>query len=175
MPSTQRHNTDPWKIPMKSPLSPTTKSFAVLSLQFAAIFLAPPVDAHDQAMGIVKERMEAMKSIAKATKAMTAMVRGQEPYDAEAFREQAAMVERLAGEALTELFPEDSLEEPTEALPGIWRDWEKFETLADELREHSDRLTQANGEEPLRSAYADLVKTCGACHKAFRAEEADES
>ena len=48
-------------------------------------------------------------------------------------REGAAVIQSHSGEALTKLFPEHSIEGPSEAKPEIWTDWEEFSELAKQL------------------------------------------
>ena len=52
------------------------------------LLLAVPLAsaAHSGATGIVKERMDAMKDIGRATKLVAAMFQGKQPYDAAAVR-----------------------------------------------------------------------------------------
>lgn len=99
--------------------------------------------AHGGATGIVKERMEVMDQIGDAMKALTAMMRGKETYDAARVRTIAATIEDHGGKALTDLFPHDSMQKPSEALPSIWRDWDRFSALAEELSNNAKALGMA--------------------------------
>lgn len=62
------------------------KRFALMSMILAGIAMgavsAAPVFGHDGATGVVKERMDTMKSIGKAMKGLSAMVKGERAYDA---------------------------------------------------------------------------------------------
>ena len=89
--------------------------------------------AHRDATGIVKQRMDAMEDMARAMKALRAMMRGRQPYDAERVRTYARVVAGHGAEKLTVLFPEGSLHHPTRAKPVIWADWERFAAMAREL------------------------------------------
>ena len=99
--------------------------------------------AHTGATGIVKERMELMKSVGAAMKTLAKMFKGEEPYDADAVRKAATQIQGHGGETMTKLFPEGSLDKPTEALPTIWEDWERFELLAAQLVDYSGALAKA--------------------------------
>jgi cytochrome c556 len=89
--------------------------------------------AHGGATGIVKERMDAMSSMADSMKALTPMMRGKTEYDAENVRALATRISEQAGGHLLAMFPEGSLSEASEAKPSIWTKWDRFETYANEL------------------------------------------
>ncbi len=89
--------------------------------------------AHGGASGVVKERMEAMEDMGDVMKSLSAIMRGDTEYDADAVRKGAEVIGSHSGEALTGLFPEHSLEAPSEAKPEIWTDWDEFSALAEQL------------------------------------------
>ena len=99
--------------------------------------------AHGGATGIVKERMEAMETMGKVVKSLSAMMRGETKYDAGKIREGAAAIKSHAGSSLTDLFPEGSLPKASEAKSEIWTDWEEFSTLAKQLGVLADGLERA--------------------------------
>ena len=43
----------------------------------------------------------------------------------------------------TRLFPENTLDKPSEALPEIWENWDAFERLAAQAVDYSDALAKA--------------------------------
>lgn len=104
-----------------------------------------PSIAHENATGIVAERMKAMEAVGDAMKDLTALFRGQVSYDPEAVRRAAVTIAAHGADNLTRLFPEGSLDRPTEALPVIWQDWDRFETLAGELSVAAEVLAAAAG------------------------------
>lgn len=106
---------------------------------------ASGVLAHGGATGVVKERMELMESMGDAVKALAAMFRGKEPYDAERVRRLAGSIEAHGAEAMTKLFPEGSLDHPSEALPAIWKEWPRFEALARDTASYAGALREAAG------------------------------
>ena len=73
------------------------------------------------------------------------MMRGAQPYDADAVSEAAGIIRSHAGDALTDLFPEGSLNHPSEAKPDIWTDWSEFEALATRLADVATGLEMAAG------------------------------
>lgn len=104
---------------------------------------------HEGATGIVKERMNAMKSMAAAMKAIGGMLKGKEGYDAEKIRPHARAIVTRSGSTLTKLYPLGSLEHPSEARKEIWEQWPVFEKLASDLRAYAQALEQA-GEHSRR-------------------------
>ena len=99
--------------------------------------------AHSGETGVVKERMVLMKAIGAAMKSLTETMRGERPYDAERVRKDAGEIARHGGEAMTSLFPQGSLDKPSEAKPEIWQDWDRFAALAGQLEQIAEALGQA--------------------------------
>jgi len=108
--------------------------------------------AHGGATGVVKERMELMKVVGDAMKSLTEMMRGKQDYDADRVRAAAREIADHGDEALTKLFPRDSLHGPTEALPEIWTDWDRFSALADQLTAYAKALEAAAGNERMQAS-----------------------
>nr|WP_274609897.1 cytochrome c [Rhodobium orientis] len=104
--------------------------------------------AHGGASGIVKQRMDAMKEMGDAVKATSAMFKGEAEYDAETVRKTARTINAHSGAALIKLFPEGTDHAPSEALPKIWNDRERFEDLANRLEVLSEGLAEAADNGP---------------------------
>ena len=157
------------------------------AILFVLLTMGSAAFAHSTATGIVKERMDSMKAIGKATKSIVAMMQGKQEYDAAAIATAAASIKDHSGEGLLTKFPEDSLDPPSEALPAIWEDWVTFKTLIEDLRREAALLETVapNGPEGFGTAlaYKDdrtqpagpvatrLLKTCKSCHENFRKED----
>eukprot|EP01026_Neomeris_dumetosa_P064947 TRINITY_DN62168_c0_g1_i4.p1 TRINITY_DN62168_c0_g1~~TRINITY_DN62168_c0_g1_i4.p1 ORF type:complete len:155 (-),score=27.34 TRINITY_DN62168_c0_g1_i4:149-613(-) len=148
------------------------------------------IKAHAEAEGVIKDRMELMKTLGKSMKGLGPMVTGKASYDADKVRELAVAIAEHGGTKLTDLFPKDSLSDESEALPVIWTDWAGFEAKASDLVVFANALAKAAGNDPTGAVPADLVKdpgelatlpplasfkavgsTCGGCHKTFRKEK----
>ena len=126
--------------------------------------------AHEGASGIVAERMEMMKSMGDAMKLLASMYRGEAPYDPASVRDAAGTIGRHGGEHMTRMFPPGSHDHPSEALPAIWEDWDRFSELAEELAAHAETLA-GTAELPSRGDFARLGRVCSACHTEFRKED----
>ena len=101
------------------------------------------VMAHGGATGIVKERMDAMGDMKDSMKEVSDMFKGKVPYDANKVRTAAEVIKGHSGNALTKLFPEGSLQHPTEAKAVIWKEWNRFTKLANHLETLSEGLANA--------------------------------
>lgn len=99
--------------------------------------------AHTGATGIYKERMDAMMAMGKIVKSLSAMMRGENDFDAASVKEGARAIKSHAGEAMTSLFPEGTTEAPSEARAEIWSDWKTFEELANQLETYATGLEAA--------------------------------
>ncbi len=131
-------------------------------------FLVTGAHAHMGATGVVLERMEAMKSIASAVKAIKSQLTS-DNYSSTVVSENAALIEAHSGKAFTKLFPKGSEGAPSEASPLIWKDWAAFEKIADDLKESAGILKGvASDQASLKEPFTNMLKTCGACHKKFR-------
>ena len=118
-------------------------------LLIAGLFAIVPASlwAHEGAKGVVMERMMAMEQVGEAMKEITAMFRGQKDYDPVELAAKSRLIGGHGGPALTRLFPEGSLEAPTEALPEIWADWTRFQALARDLSRQGELLARTVEKE----------------------------
>ncbi|SHM66938.1 Cytochrome c556 [Roseovarius litoreus] len=101
--------------------------------------------AHSGATGVVKERMDAMKSMGDAVKRIKPMMSGEAAYDEAAVRAAAQAIADEAGTAMTEKFPEGSTDHPSEVLQRTWDEWSRFTGLAEQLEVAANGLAQAAG------------------------------
>lgn len=155
------------------------KSLALTScVALAGVFLVSKqaVFAHGGASGVVKERMELMEVLGQSMKTVGSMARGKQPYDARSVKMAGEAIAAHGGEALTTLFPEGSLDKPTEVRPDLWSNWDEFVRIAEDLQSAGNGLSSAAkdaGEatsipDEVAAAFAKVGQTCSACHKSFR-------
>ncbi len=148
-----------------------------LSLAVAVGGTTSLVYAHSGAMGVVKERMELMKGMGDAMKTMGAMFKGQADYDSAVVAEKAAYLADHANK-IPDLTPEGSNENPSEALPIIWQEWDGYVESSELLGTEGAKLVEiANNGAEERAAkiqFAKVSKTCGTCHEKFRKPKGDK-
>lgn len=148
------------------------KTLTILSMA-AFVSAASLTWAHGGATGIVKERMELMMVIGKNMKGIAAMVKGEVAFDAKTV-EKSAMVISDHAMKINGMFPKGSLDKPTEALPAIWEDWERFSKLSDNLVSEAKTLAEAAASGEKRAVMVQFAKTgkvCSACHTDFRVKK----
>ena len=141
------------------------------------IFLsATLVQAHMGAEGVLKERMEIMRTLADEMKAVALMLRGRSPFDAGRVAGAAKTISRHGGQFVS-LFPQDSGGGVSEASPVIWRDTEGFRNSADSMVVAARRLETAaarGDRSAIGAAFRVLGKSCSACHRDYRVKKGPE-
>ena len=70
-------------------------------------------------------------------------MRGRDPFDTEKVRALARNLAVHGSANLTKLYPEGSLQNPSEARLEIWSDWERFSALAEQLTDYAKALEEA--------------------------------
>lgn len=126
--------------------------------------------AHGGATGVVKERMDLMSSIGDRMKVIAAMVKGEKSFDAETVADKAGEIAEH-GPKVAPTFHEKNLDEPSEALPAIWTDWDKFEGLTQDLTREAEKLAATAKDGDKRAVMVQFVKlgkVCSACHTDYR-------
>ncbi len=129
-----------------------------------------PAYAHSGAEGIVKERMDMMDKIGKNMKAMKGMIQGKTELSPDKIVSNAESIQS-ASKHIKKMFPEGSINGPSEALPTIWENWQKFSSLTEELSIESENLKQLSTSQDKRSLmkqFAKVGKICRSCHTDFR-------
>lgn len=157
-------------------LSVILATVGVAGLTTAAATVAATLAAlaHSGASGIVKQRMDHMGEIGKATKAIGRMMQDKAAWDPGAVRAHAAAISRAGGPAITELFPEGSIRGPSEARPEIWAEWARFERIAEDLSVRASALADGagnardGGPRSPEKLFGAMARTCKACHQHYR-------
>ena len=137
----------------------------------ATLLLCGAAAAHEGATGVVKERMDLMKRQRDDMKIIGEMAKGTTPFDAA----KAGAAARDLGETskkIPELFPEGSGGHPSEALPSVWEDFDRFSKLAGDLETKAQALEQAlAGGGDWKPQFQAVTDGCKACHQDFRAKK----
>jgi cytochrome c556 len=138
----------------------------------AAIAVSGSVFAHQGATGVVKERIQAMKSTKDSMAVIGTMIKGEREFDPGEAKGAADTI-RVHAEAMPELFPdtEESRQEVSEAKPAVWQEKDRFDSLAQELEEQAITLASAidsGNQDTVRQAFLATGKSCSSCHEDFR-------
>ena len=118
---------------------------------------------------ISEDRSAAFKSMMPEFMSMGKMVKGEETYEVEKFKQAAAAFAESSKKPFT--FFEADPQGNGEALPAIWQDAAKFKAEEDKFRAAVEKLnTAAQGAklEDIKVAYGEVGASCKSCHDAFR-------
>ena len=128
--------------------------------------------AHEGATGVVKERMDLMDRQKDDMKIIGDMAKGNTPFDASKAAEAARDI-GVTAKKIHELFPEGSLDKESEALPAIWKEWDRFTRNAEDLDRVANELAAAldDGNADWTGAFKKVSDACKACHQDFRAKK----
>ncbi|MCD6071946.1 MAG: hypothetical protein K0S42_2462 [Microvirga sp.] len=136
---------------------------------FVASLLALGVTAAIAQSNVVEQRQALMKEMGAQTRPIGAMMRGQEPFDLA--KVQAGLkVFAENPKKFVALFPESSKNaEKTEALPTIWENKAKFDSLGNKMSQDAQAaMTTIKDEASFKAEMPKVLQNCGACHNEFR-------
>ena len=141
----------------------------IMLLTALAVSNASPLPAHDDAKGVVKERMDAMESMAKSMKSITQKLKSRKDLDS--IKVEAKAIQEAAAK-MPSLFPVGSNEHPSGAKATIWGNWTDFEAKARELVTESAKLSEGDTRDAkaLTSQARRVAQTCSSCHESYRAK-----
>jgi cytochrome c556 len=131
--------------------------------------------AHEGATGVVKERMDLMKGQQEDMKLLGDMAKGKVPFEA-AKAAAAARDLNTTAKKIADLFPEGSNGHPSDALPAIWKDWDRFKGNANDLETSADALAASldgAGDKDWKAALRQVTDVCKSCHEDFRAKQTE--
>lgn len=134
------------------------------------MLIASPVIAHKGATGVVKQRMDEMKSLKTAMKQLQTIVKGERPFASSVVIKHAETISTLT-DRMGDRFPKGSNPHPSESLSAIWTNWPDFMRKVSDLKTAADRLSGAQSRSEFAAAFRDVGGTCSSCHKAYRQEK----
>jgi cytochrome c556 len=131
--------------------------------------------AQTGAAGAIDTRQQAMKANGGAMRALTPIVRGEQPWNQQT-AVQAATTLNNTGKAIPSVFPQGSGPEAgkTDALPAIWQNWSDFQTKAKALETESAKLlqlAQSGDEAGFKAQFPAVGRACGGCHETYRVKK----
>ena len=136
----------------------------------AAVILAVAAADEEDA---IEYRKDVMLSMAAHLSALTELLTGDLDFDESHVQVQAKSL-GLNAQLVSSLFPPDSDEGETAALPGIWQRPEQFLARAETAEREGRNLVAAaesGDREFLVQSLKRLADACRNCHREFRAEE----
>ena len=135
---------------------------------------APQVVLAQSAGDVIKERRALMKNNSKTNKIVGAFVKkgkGSAADVAAAGRRLASNAGKIAALYVKGTSAADGVGQ-TRAKPAIWAKWSEFEAAAAKMKTASENLARvaATGDKAaIKVAAGAIGKSCGGCHKPFRA------
>ena len=123
----------------------------------------------------IKARQHFMEDTRDAAKVVGGMLKGKQPFDADAAMAALKTWKITATEA-GDLFPEGSESgHDTEAKATIWTDRDGFNAAMGDFSTAVDAAIAANPDslDALKAAAGPVFKTCKGCHEGYRVEKED--
>jgi cytochrome c556 len=120
----------------------------------------------------IKKRQAIMKKNGDSVTLVTAMFKGEKPYDGAT----AAAAFKAIGASMDEfvtLFPEGSTSKDSDAKPEIWKNKADFNDWAKQIKEDTAKAAEAapGGIAALQPAFVALGKSCQGCHEKYRVQK----
>ena len=135
-------------------------STAIAGLAIAGFVVAATAD-------VIDERQDAMKANSDAMKALSAIAKGEAPFDPAVVQDSGQSIAEGLDTA-RHLFPEGSGEGDTRAKPEIWQDKADFERRLDETIAAARNLATVTEEANFMPALANLGNGCKGCHDQYQ-------
>ena len=101
---------------------------------------------------------------------LRAMAQGKIDFDAAKAQRHAGRISQMSM-MIDDAFPPDSINGDSDALPGIWENWEDFQMKASNLQAAASALVEAaatGDQESTTTAFAKLGGACKACHDDYK-------
>ena len=138
--------------------------------------LTAPALAADQPENVIKYRQGVMKAIGAHIGGIAGVMKGEVSFKDHIAAHARGLHEmsKLVG---GDLFPEGTGNDAfanTRALPKIWAEWDDFEAAVKKMEDESAKLIEvAQGGDmgAIGAQLGNLGKSCGGCHKPYRAEK----
>jgi cytochrome c556 len=142
---------------------------AVVSLAMAAAERDARSDQMPAGETAIKMRQEILKGFGDAAKPVGAMLKGEQSFDL-ALVQKALQTYVRGTEQLPKLYPDDSKTgHKTEALPRIWEEKPRFESLYGKLHDDAAAAVVAiKDEASFKANMGKVFGDCKACHDDFR-------
>ena len=135
-------------------------------LACCVMFASGTALAHSGATGIVKERMDMMKDLGVAMKALVQQSKAHTVERGVIIQSRETIITHA--DHLVRMFPVGSDKKPSEAAPAIWTDGDKFKGLFSDMKSAAIALSSGPNAKPLSEQIAVVSATCKACHQQFR-------
>jgi cytochrome c556 len=120
---------------------------------------------------LVKQRQAVMTLQGKYFGPLAAMAQGKMPYNPDIVRRNATFLDNLTRMPWDTFDPSTKDVKPSNALPAIWEQPDKFKDAAARLENEAHKLyevSQSGDENAVKAQIGAVGKACGGCHENFR-------
>lgn len=116
----------------------------------------------------IADRKALMKQQSAQTAQGTKFMKGEEPFDL-AKAKNIFVVLVSTAEKTPSLFPANSKDGDTKALPVIWEKMDDFKAKAAQLAADAKAAeASVKDEASFKAAFPNVTKNCGGCHQVYR-------
>jgi cytochrome c556 len=116
----------------------------------------------------IKDRQALLKEMGKASGPVGAMLQGKAPFDIAPVK-AALTIYSDHSTKLKDMFPDDSKDGDTKALPAIWEKKAEFLAIFDKLKADSDAaMTSITDEASFKATMGGVFGNCQTCHDSFQ-------
>lgn len=140
-------------------------ALATVTLVSASVFAQAKPEAQ------IEYRKSAMTVMSRSVGALSAMAKGDVPFNKDVAQRHAAVVANLSDLPLQAgaFAPGTDKGAPTKADPKVFSEQDKFKTAYEKFTVAARALPGASGSvDTLKTALGDLGKTCKGCHDDYR-------
>ncbi len=156
-----------------APASATSAAPAAASTAAPAAASAPAKTGSLSPKEEVEQREKLMKAFKKDMGVMGKMVKGEQPFDAAAFKQAADSLSGNADKPWVH-YTADSAKEKSEAKAEIWSKADEFKKEVDTFTTAAAALKTAAAAgklDDVKKPFGDVGQSCKSCHDSFRAED----
>lgn len=146
------------------------KSLFLISAAVSAM-LVGSVSAETKAEKSIEYRQGVYTVIGWNFGTMAAMVKGEVPYDKEAFAKRAANVATMAPMVLEGFGPGTDKGAPTKAKPEIWTKMDDFKSKLAKMNEEATKLaaiSKTGSFDEIKKQFGATGASCKACHDDYK-------
>ncbi len=129
------------------------------------------VQAQAKPEDVIRYRQGVYKVIGWNFGPMAAMVKGDRPYDKDAFARNAANVEFVSRLALEGFAPGSDKGADTKAKPEIWTKMDDFKSKMSKMNEETTKLAaiaKTGSFDDIKKQFGATGSSCKACHDDYR-------
>ncbi len=143
----------------------------ILSVAAALAVGATVYTAANAETDLIKQRQQAMKAMAGATKEPGAVIKGEAKFDLDKIQQSLAVYQEKASD-LKKLWPKGSNNGDTAALPAIWEKQDEFLARFDKLAADAKAAAASiKDEASFKAEWPKVMSNCGGCHKQYRSPD----